>query len=51
VFRHSRLHFGLPFCCLRGGRNARQRNCCRDCRALNGQAEEISAAMRERCGI
>ena len=33
VFRYSRLHFGLPFCCLRGGRNARQGNCCRDCRA------------------
>src|SRR6202040_4241680 len=48
VFRRGCLHAGLPFC-LRGGQNARQGNGCRDRRALNGQAEEIPAAVWERC--
>src|SRR3984893_18623248 len=37
VFRPSCLHAGLPLS-RRGGGNAGQRSCCRDCRALNGQA-------------
>ncbi len=50
VIRRSCLHADLPFC-LRDGRNAQQGSCCRDCRTLNGQAEEISTAVRERCSL